>query len=173
MTIQVAVQLGVVTPKELAKVISDTTVMEKNVRFPTDSSLLNKAREKLVKLLAHKTGIKLRQSYTRIGLYMKRKVDNYAHAKQYKRMARGVKTLKTYLGRVVRDVERAVAGANTAIQTQFSSLLSLSKKIINQTKKSKDKVYSLHEPDVYCVSKGKSGRPYEYGCKVQITLTHQ
>ncbi len=88
-------------------------------------------------------------------------------------MARGVKTLKTYLGRVVRDVERAVAGANTAIQTQFSSLLSLSKKIINQTKKSKDKVYSLHEPDVYCVSKGKSGRPYEYGCKVQITLTHQ
>ncbi|WP_422389216.1 hypothetical protein [Cardinium endosymbiont of Tipula unca] len=75
MTIQVAVQLGVVTPKELAKVISDTTVMEKNVRFPTDSSLLNKAREKLVKL-ARKTGIKLRQSYTRIGLYMKRKVDN-------------------------------------------------------------------------------------------------
>ncbi len=172
MTIQVAVQLGVVTPKELAKVISDTTVMEKNVRFPTDSSLLNKAREKLVKL-ARKTGIKLRQSYTRIGLYMKRKVDNYAHAKQYKRMARGVKTLKTYLGRVVRDVERAVAGANTAIQTQFSALLSLSKRIINQTKKSKDKVYSLHEPAVYCVSKGKSGRPYEYGCKVQITLTHQ
>ena len=88
-------------------------------------------------------------------------------------MTRGVKTLKTYLGRVVRDVERAVAGANTAIQAQFSNLLSLRKKIINQTKKSKDKVYSLHEPDVYCVSKGKAGCPYEYGCKVQITLTHK
>ncbi|TDG94792.1 hypothetical protein CCPUN_07170 [Cardinium endosymbiont of Culicoides punctatus] len=172
MTIQVAIKCKLVQPQELTKVVSDTTVMNKNIRFPTDSSLLNKAREKLVQL-AKKTGIQLRQSYSRVGLFIKRKVDNYAHAKQYKRLAKGVKTLKTYLGRVVRDVERNLSNANQEIQLQFSDLLSLSKRIINQSKKSKNKVYSIHEPSVYCLSKGKSRQPYEFGCKVQITLTHK
>ena len=146
--------------------------MEKNIRFPTDSFLLNKAREKLIGI-AKKTGIKLRQTYQRLGPAMKRKVDGYAHAKQYKRLSRGIKTLKNYLGRVVRDVERSIQSCNEPIRTQFMNLLSLSKRLINQSKKSKNKVYSIHEPSVYCVSKGKSLNPYEYGCKVQFTLTHK
>jgi IS5 family transposase len=39
------------------------------------------------------------------------------------------------------------------------------------TKKSKDKVYSLHEPDVYCIAKGKADKKYEYVCKASIVLT--
>ena len=172
MTIALAVKKKVVSTKELEKVICDTTVMEKNIRFPTDSSLLNKAREKLISI-AKKTGIKLRQTYQRLGPAIKRKVDGYAHAKQFKRLSRGVKTLKNYLGRVVRDVERSIKSSDAQIREQFTNLLSLSKRIINQSQKSKNKVYSIHEPSVYCVSKGKSSNPYEYGCKVQFTLTHK
>lgn len=172
MTIQLAIKKKVFCPKELEKVISDTTVMEKNIRYPTDSSLLNKARQKLV-AIAKKTGVKLRQTYQRLGPAIKRKVDGYAHAKQFKRLAKGVKTLKNYLGRVVRDVERSIQSCDEAIRTQFRHLLSISKRIINQSKKSKNKVYSIHEPAVYCVSKGKALNPYEYGCKVQFTLTHK
>jgi len=161
-----------VTRKELEKVISDTSVMEKNIRYPTDSSLLNKAREKLVSI-AKKIGIKLRQTYQRLGLSIKRKVDRYAHAKQYKRLSKGVKTLKTYLGRVIRDVERSIKSSNDLIRNQFTQLLSISKKLINQSKNSNDKVYSIHESSVYCVSKGKFRNSYEYGCKVQFTLTHK
>jgi len=105
--------------------------MEKNIRYPTDSSLLNKSREKLVSI-AKKTGIKLRQTYQRLGLSIKRKVDCYAHAKQYKRLSKGIKTLKTYLGRVVRDVERSIQSSDDLIRNQFTNLLSISKKLINQ-----------------------------------------
>jgi len=172
MTIDLALKKKVLTRKELEKVIADTTVMEKNIRYPTDSSLLNKSREKLVSI-AKKTGIKLRQTYQRLGLSIKRKVDCYAHAKQYKRLSKGIKTLKTYLGRVVRDVERSIQSSDDLIRNQFTNLLSISKKLINQSKKSKDKIYSIHEPSVYCVSKGKSKHPYEFGCKVQFTVTHK
>ena len=82
MTIELVLKKKVVQAKELEKVICDTTVMEKNIRFPTDSSLLNKAREKLV-TIAKKTGIKLRQTYQRLGPAIKRKVYGYAHAKQF------------------------------------------------------------------------------------------
>ena len=172
MTIELALKKKVVQAKELEKVICDTTVMEKNIRFPTDSSLLNKAREKLVSI-AKKTGLKLRQTYQRLGPAIKRKVDGYAHAKQFKRLSKGVKTLKNYLGRVVRDVERSIQSCDQAIRKEFTELLSISKKLINQSKKSKNKVYSIHEPSVYCISKGKASNPYEYGCKVQFTLTHK
>ena len=50
-------------PRDLARVIVDTTVQPKNITFPTDAKLLNKAREKLVKLA--KLGVELRQSYKR------------------------------------------------------------------------------------------------------------
>ena len=49
-TIKTAVTTKTVETKDFTKVIADTTVMEKNVSYPTDTKLLNKAREKLVKL---------------------------------------------------------------------------------------------------------------------------
>ena len=41
-------------------------------------------------------------------------------------------------------------------------------RVLSQNKKSKHKVYSLHEPDVVCVSKGKEHKQYEFGNKVSI-----
>lgn len=170
-TIVTALKTETVVPQDLKRVISDTTVMEKNITFPTDTKLLNKAREKLV-ALALGSGLKLRQTYARIGRFAALNAGRYAHAKQFKRMKKEVKTLKNFLGRTVRDVERQIQGAPD-LQEIFEALLTMSKRLLSQDKKSKDKLYSLHAPETYCISKGKAGKPYEFGCKVSLVLTHK
>ncbi len=45
------------------------------------------------------------------------------------------------------------------------------KRVLTQEKCSKNKIYSLHEPDVYCIAKGKAHKKYEYGCKASEVLT--
>jgi IS5 family transposase len=78
-------------------------VQPKNAMFSTDAKLLNGAREILVRL-AGKHGVTLRQSYVRVGKYALIKHQRYAHAKQFKRANRSLRTLRTYLGRVIRDI---------------------------------------------------------------------
>jgi IS5 family transposase len=103
----VATKSGAMKPGDLARVIVDTTVQPKNITFPTDAKLLNRAREKLVKL-AKKCGVELRQSYTRVGKFALIQHQRSAHAKQFKRAKRALRKLKTYLGRVIRDIARKV-----------------------------------------------------------------
>ncbi len=59
-SLQVAVKTGAMKPSDTRRVIVDTTVQPKNVMFPTDAKLINRAREKLVSL-ARRVGIDLRQ----------------------------------------------------------------------------------------------------------------
>lgn len=170
-TIITAVKTETVAPQDLKRVIADTTVMEKNITFPTDSKLLNRAREQLVEL-ADECGLKLRQSYARVGKFSALNAGRYAHAKQFKRMRKEVKKLKNYLGRTVRDIERQIKDSRD-LQVEFMDLLDKAKKLLSQEKTSKDKLYSLHAPEAYCISKGKAGKPYEFGCKVSLVLTHK
>ncbi len=65
----------------------------KNITFPTDAKLLNRAREKLVKL-AKRLGVGLRQSYTRVGKFELIRHQRYAHAKQFKRANRALRKLQ-------------------------------------------------------------------------------
>ncbi|WP_338453675.1 IS5 family transposase domain protein [Candidatus Bealeia paramacronuclearis] len=109
-TIVVALRTETVLSKDLQTVITDTTVMEKNIAFPTDSKLLNRAREHLTTMAA-KNGLKLRQTYKRTERTAAINAGKYAHAKQFKRMRKEVKKLKNYLGRVTRDIERKIKGS--------------------------------------------------------------
>jgi IS5 family transposase len=170
-TIVTAVRTQAVAPQDLKRVIADTTVMEKNISFPTDSKLLNRAREQLVDKAAE-AGLNLRQSYARVGKFAALNAGRYAHAKQFKRMRKEVKKLKNYLGRTVRDIERQIKDS-VDLQIEFADLLDKAKQLLSQEKKSKDKLYSLHAPEAYCMSKGKAGKPYEFGCKVSLVLTHK
>lgn len=171
LTISVAVKSEVVKVKDLKKVIVDTTVMPKNIEFPTDSKLYNKARERLVKLAA-KNGIALRQNYNLIAKTLLRKISGYLHAKQMKRARKAIKHLRTIVGRVVRDVERKI-GSSKNLSEIFTPILTQTKRLLTQQRKDKNKLYSLHEPDVACISKGKARQHYEFGCKVSITTTHK
>ena len=75
--------------------------------------------------------------------------------------------MKTYLGRVVREVERQVH-PNDA---DLLALLAIANRILEQQRTSKNKVYSVHEPDVACIAKSKAHRRYEFGCKVGVVST--
>src|SRR6267378_6935138 len=98
-SLAVAAKTDAIAPKDLARVIIDTTVQPKAVMFPTDAKLINRARERLVRL-AKKLGVSLRQSYRRVGKLALIKHQRYAHAHQFKRANKSLRKLKTYLGRV-------------------------------------------------------------------------
>ena len=140
--------------------------------FPTDAKLLNRARERLVRLAAH-VGIELRQSYARVGKLALIKHQRYAHAHQFKRATRSLRRLKTYLGRVIRDIGRRIDG-DPELEEIFAQPLSLSRRVLAQDQRQRGpKVYSLHAPEVECIGKGKAHRPYEFGIKVSVATTVQ
>lgn len=170
-TIKEGIKQKAIKPRELKKVIVDTTAMPKNITYPTDARNLNKARHNLVKL-AKKHKIILRQNYDRVGPRETLKAARYAHAKQFKRMQASIKQLKNFLGRTIREIERKTKN-NKKLQEIFSPHLKVAQKLLHQTKKSKNKIYSPHATEVYCMSKGKAQKPYEYGCKVSIITTQK
>ena len=171
-SLSVATRTEAIKPSDLNRVIVDTTVQPKNVMFPTDARLLNRAREILVRL-AKGAGIKLRQSYRRMGKFALIKHQRYAHAKQFKRANRALKTLKTYLGRIIRDIARkSEANASMLSDSALARMLLLARRVLDQKQHQRGpKVYSLHAPEVECIGKGKAHRPYEFGVKVSVATT--
>jgi IS5 family transposase len=170
-TVELALETKTIKPSSLERVTVDTTVQEKAIAHPTDSRLYLKALQALVRQ-AKRAGVELRQSHTRLAKKAAAKAARYAHAKQYKRMRRELKRLKTYLGRVYRDVARKIAG-NAALEAHFARLLGLVERLLAQQPKDKNKLYALHAPEVVCIAKGKAHKPYEFGCKVGIAATNK
>ena len=169
LTVKTGVDTGYVSKKDFKEVIVDTTVIPKNVVFPTDSRLLNKSRERLVKLAKEKD-VPLRQNYNKVAHKLAWQISGYLHAKQMKRAKAAIKKMKTITGRVVRDIERKISG-NEELQILFKEELSKAHRLLSQTKTSKNKLYSLHEPNVECIAKGKARTRYEFGCKAGFTMT--
>jgi IS5 family transposase len=169
-SLQVAVKIGAMKPSDTRRVIIDTTVQPKNVMFPTDAKLLNRAREKLVSL-AKKVGVDLRQSYARVGKVALIRHQRYAHAHQFKRANKALRKLKTYLGRTIRDIARGIAG-EADLKAIFLRPLHLASRVLAQERHQRGpKVYSLHAPEVECIGKGKAHAPYEFGVKVSVATT--
>jgi IS5 family transposase len=165
-TIEAGLKLKAVKPSQLVRVNVDTTVQEKDIRFPTDARLYDRARERLVKE-ARQEGIGLRQNYNRKSKHLVKQQSRYAHARQMKRAQGCTRRLKTYLGRVIRDIERKhpIPGEH------LRSLLQTAKRILTQKRQDTHKIYSVHEPAVECISKGKAHKRYEFGCKVSVAAT--
>jgi transposase, IS5 family len=171
-SLTIAVKTDAVEVKDLSKVIVDTTVQEKAVTFPTDAKLLNRARVMLVKL-AKKHGLKLRQGYPKVGKLALIKYQRYAHAKQWNRARRELRRLRTFLGRVIRDIDRQVR-LSPSLNTIFRPKLFLAGRVHDQKRGQRGpKVYSIHAPEVECIGKGKAHKPYEFGVKVSVATTVQ
>ena len=165
-TIQTAIRSRELKRDDLKRVTVDTTVQEKAISFPTDSRLYYKMLKKLVKA-ARSRQLRLRQSYARVSKQALRKQSNYARAKQYKRARRCMKTLKTMLGRVWREIKRLVPNPDAHLK----ELLGLAEALLEQKKDSKDKIYSIHAPEVKCIAKGKAHKRYEFGNKISLATT--
>lgn len=142
----------------------DTTVQEKNITYPTDNKLHRKIIKKCV-AIAEKEGIELRQSYTRTlkKLLLDQRFRN--HPKNYKKARKADRKVKTIAGRLVRELERNLPAG------LYATELILFNKVLFQKRHDHNKIYSLHEPHVQCISKGKEHKKYEFGSKVSITTT--
>ena len=167
-----ALRTGAAKPADFRQVIVDTTVQPKNVMFPTDARLMHRARERLVRL-AKRLGVDLRQTYERVGKLALIKHQRYAHAKQFKRANKALRTLRTQLGRVIRDIRRKI-GEDDVLNAAFAMPLSLANRVREQRQRQRgQKVYSLHAPEVECIGKGKAHKPYEFGVKVSVATPIQ
>ena len=165
-TIAAGIKMGAIGAADLKRVNVDTTVETKAIRFPTDARLYHRCRERLVKM-ARREGVAIKQSYRHVGKKLLLGSSRYAHARQMKRARACTRKLKTQLGRVTREIERQV----TEPSEKLVKLLETAHRIYTQQRHDKNKIYSIHEPEVECIAKGKAGKPYEFGNKVSVAVT--
>jgi transposase, IS5 family len=195
-TINTAVEIKAIKPAELERVIVNTTVQERAIAHPVDSRLLEIASHKVVSA-AKQMDISLKQTFAAECKELKRKAGGYAHAKQFKRLKKTVKRQRTILGVVMREVQRklkaltevsamaaAMAVALPSVATPSTSApkasalaalktwLERAERIRTQQRHDKNKLYALHAPEVECIGKGKARKPYEFGVKVSLAVTH-
>jgi IS5 family transposase len=176
-TIDTAVAIDAVKPKDLERVIADTTVQEKAIAHPTDSRLLEIARHKVVSA-AKRSGIPLKQTFAKEGKALRWKAGGYAHAKQFRRLQRVLKRQRTVLGVVIREVQRKTqcadfAPAHPKAISDLTLWLERATRIQTQRRSDKNKLYALHAPEVECIGKGKARKPYEFGVKSAIVVSHE
>jgi IS5 family transposase len=170
-TIRTALAMKALRPGELQKVNVDTTVQEKAIAFPTDARLYHKMRLALVRR-ARSLGIPLRQNYRFKGKKLLARQGRYAAARQMKRAAKMTRQLKTILGRVLRDIQRkAPAIRGRIVDEPMRELVALAERLLEQTRTSTNKIYSIHAPEVECICKGKVRQRYEFGCKTSVATT--
>jgi len=171
-TIQAGVSSQTVKPKDFQSVTVDSTVQEKAITYPTDGKLYERCRQHLVRL-AEQHQISLRQNYNRKAPYLLMMTNRYNHAKQMKRKRKALKQLKTLVGRVYRDIERQLPTQPLEVQAAFKDTLEKTHRILTQQRHDKNKLYSVHAPEVECIAKGKVHKKYEFGVKVGITVTNK
>ena len=94
-----------VKPKDLERVIVDSTVQEKAIAHPVDSRLMQIARHNVVSA-AKRAGIQLKQNFAKEGKTFRWKAGGYAHSKQFRWLRRVLKRQRTVLGIVIREMQR-------------------------------------------------------------------
>ena len=176
-TIDTAVAMEAVKPKDHERVIVDITVQEKAIAHPVDSRLLEIARHKVASS-AKRAGIQLKQTFAKEGKALRWKAGGYAHAKQFRRLQRVLKRQRTILGIVIREVQRKMQGADFAPNypnavCDLSMWLERAERVRKQQRTDKNKLYALHAPEVEFIGKGKARKPHEFGVKIAVAVSHQ
>ncbi len=140
----------------------DSTVQEKNVTYPTDAKLLKKVIGRIKKIVETE-GLPMRRSYTRKlkAIYRDQRFRN--HPKNHKKAKKADRELRTIAGRLLRELQRNLKGDHS-----YDEQINIFVRVINQKKNDKKKIYSIHEPEVQCISKGKEHKKYEFGNKVSV-----
>jgi IS5 family transposase len=148
------------------KAVSDTTVQENNVTFPTDAKLAKKIIDRCNKI-AQREGIRQRQSYKRVSKQYLRDTYNPKHPRRRKKAKSAQRKLTTLAGRLIRELERKM---KEDIHQNYKEELELYKRVLEQKRFDKNKIYSLHKPFTSCIAKGKAHKQYEFGNKVGLML---
>lgn len=169
-TLAAATRAKAVDPSQMQRVTVDTTAQTKAVAHPTDSHLLLRAVEWLNRL-AKKHGIELRQSYLRLARRARREVGRLIHGRGHKQAMRYLRKMRTWTGRLARDIERKIEG-QPDLRHACEPRLERVKQFLAQKPDDKHKIYALHAPEVECIAKGKARTRYEFGVKTSIAVTN-
>ena len=152
---------------EEATVLVDTTVQEKAITYPTDTKLAIKIINRLNKL-AKAQGIKQRRTFIKEVRELRVASRHFRHARRRAKAKKALKRLRTIAGILLRELQRKLP---EGILKKEADNFALYAQVLAQQPKDKNKIYSLHENDIYCVGKGKDHKPYEYGRKASIAAT--
>lgn len=147
----------------------DTTIQEKNITYPTDDKLYKKIIKEC-QSIAKEEQVELRQSYTqtikKLSTIQRFKKNKNGAAKAKK----ASKKIKTIAGVLVRELNRKLT---SDVLKNYSSDLTLFEKVLAQKRSDSNKIYSLHEPEVKCYTKGKAHKRFEFGSKVSVLVTQK
>lgn len=148
-------------------VLVDTTVQEKAITYPTDTKLAIKIINRLNKL-AKTHGIKQRRTFVQEVKEQRLASRHFRHARRRAKARKALKRLRTIAGILLRELQRKLP---EKIALHEAERFALYARVLAQQPKDKHKVYSLHEPDIHCIGKGKDHKPYEYGRKASVVAT--
>jgi IS5 family transposase len=146
------------------EVVLDTTAQEKAITFPTDAKLYGKVI-KTARRIAAKDTVELRQSYARTVPQLLQAQRGWRHPRTRPQARKAARRLKTIAGRLVRELERKLPAGH-----RHQALLTLCRRVLAQKRHDENKIYSLHEPHVYCLAKGKAHKEYEFGAKASLVV---
>ena len=152
---------------DAAEVHIDSTVQEKNITYPTDSKLAIKIINRLNKV-AKQEGIQQRRTYVKEVKTLRLACRHFRHVKRRRKAMKALKRLRTIAHTLIRELRRKFP---EPLLARYERDFALYERVLNQQPKDKNKIYSLHEPQVYCVAKGKDHKPYEYGAKASVVST--
>ena len=160
--------------KRLGRVTIDTTVQPEAVTHPTDGKLLHRGVEVLGRL-ARRHGIALRRSYARLSRDARREVAKLVHRGRRREAERVVRRMRTWLGRLARDIDRKITDAAADARAAVAAPLDLVARLLRQRRedRGREKIYAPHAPEVECIGKGKARTRYEFGAKVSLATTNR
>ncbi len=110
----------------------------------------------------------LRQSYSRVTPQLLRQASNRKSPVQKIKARKATRRLQTIGRALVRELVRKMPQKQIS---PYAQTLLDAWSILLQNKTDMHKIYSLHEPHVSCISKGKAHKPFEFGSKVSISRT--
>jgi IS5 family transposase len=167
-TLAAAQRAEAVDPTKFQRVILDTTAQTKAVAHPTDSHLLLRAIVWLNRF-ARRHGVTLRQSFIRLAVRSRREAARLIHTGGHKQALREIRRLRTYTGRLYRDIARKIQG-QPHLEDVFAPVAEPILRLLAQKQTDKSKIYALHAPEVECIAKGKARTRYEFGVKASIAV---
>ena len=155
--------------REVKEVRVDTTVQEKNITFPTDRKLNEKVIE-YCKRIAKKEGIKLKRTYTMEIRKLKAQLRFAKKPKNFRKLNRAQVKLHRIALKIYYDL---VSQLNPIPKQAYMDTFDVLYRVLMQKRDDSNKVYSIHEPDVLCIAKGKEHKPYEFGNKSSFAYTRK
>jgi IS5 family transposase len=148
-------------------VLIDTTVQEKNITYPTDAKLQKKIIEKC-RIIAKKERVQLRQVFKKELKQLMIDQRFHNHPKRKKKANAAARRIKVIAGKIYRDLDRKL---NDQKREKYEGLFCIFDQLLAQQKKDKNKIYSIHQPHVKCIAKGKEAKKFEFGNKSSFVKT--